>query len=95
MMGAGAFEGRYVWHPAADDHQLAQACVDVQAGLCHSALAVLQDTQRDFGVRAHRSLVLAAVLLIATVWWFTTARRRFKGPVSYGSPDEVAAMDLI
>ncbi len=40
-------------------------------------------------------IALAVVLLIATVWWFATARRRFQGPVSYGSPDEVAAMDLI
>ncbi|MFI6347946.1 amino acid permease [Streptomyces sp. NPDC050560] len=40
-------------------------------------------------------LALGAVLLVATVWWFATARRRFQGPVSYGSPDEVAAMDLI
>ncbi|WP_405557219.1 amino acid permease [Streptomyces sp. NBC_01171] len=40
-------------------------------------------------------IALAAVLLIATVWWFTTARRRFQGPVSYGRPDEVAAMDLV
>lgn len=40
-------------------------------------------------------IALAVVLLIATVWWFATARRRFQGPVSYGRPDEVAAMDLI
>ncbi|MCX5387142.1 amino acid permease [Streptomyces sp. NBC_00083] len=40
-------------------------------------------------------IALGAVLLIATVWWFATARRRFQGPVSYGSPDEVAAMDLV
>jgi amino acid transporter len=40
-------------------------------------------------------IALAAVLLIATVWWFAAARRRFHGPVRYGSPDEVAAMDLI
>ncbi|GAA1246440.1 amino acid permease [Streptomyces aureus] len=40
-------------------------------------------------------IALVAVLVIATVWWFATARRRFQGPVSYGSPDEVAAMDLI
>ncbi|WP_184573670.1 amino acid permease [Streptomyces zagrosensis] len=40
-------------------------------------------------------IALATVLLIATVWWFASARRRFKGPVSYGRPDEVAAMDLI
>ncbi len=40
-------------------------------------------------------IALGVVLLIATVWWFATARRRFDGPVSYGHPDEVAAMDLI
>ncbi|MFK8910161.1 amino acid permease [Streptomyces sp. YS-3] len=40
-------------------------------------------------------IALGAVLFIATLWWFATARHRFQGPVSYGSPDEVAAMDLI
>jgi amino acid permease (GABA permease) len=40
-------------------------------------------------------IALAAVLITATVWWYATARRRFQGPVSYGRPDEVAAMDLI
>ncbi len=40
-------------------------------------------------------IALGVVLAIATVWWFATARRRFQGPVSYGAPDEVAAMDLI
>ncbi|MFI9723555.1 hypothetical protein ACIHFE_28525 [Streptomyces sp. NPDC052396] len=60
-MIAGTFEGRYVWHPAADDHELAQACVDVQAGHYHSALAVLEDAREDFGLRAHRSLVLASI----------------------------------
>ncbi|MEU6091266.1 amino acid permease [Streptomyces sp. NPDC047085] len=40
-------------------------------------------------------IALAVVVLVATVWWFATARRRFQGPVSYGRPDEVAAMDLI
>ncbi|MEU5433593.1 amino acid permease [Streptomyces sp. NPDC020719] len=40
-------------------------------------------------------IALGAVLFIATLWWFATARRRFQGPVSYGSPDEVAAMDLV
>jgi amino acid transporter len=43
----------------------------------------------------YASIALAVVLVIATVWWFATARRRFQGPVSYGRPDEVAAMDLI
>ncbi|KUJ65072.1 amino acid permease [Streptomyces albus subsp. albus] len=40
-------------------------------------------------------IALGVVLVIATVWWFAAARRRFQGPVSYGRPDEVAAMDLI
>ncbi|QOV39683.1 amino acid permease [Streptomyces ferrugineus] len=40
-------------------------------------------------------VALAVVLAVATAWWFTTARRRFHGPVSYGRPDEVAAMDLV
>ncbi|MCC3772901.1 amino acid permease [Streptomyces sp. UNOC14_S4] len=40
-------------------------------------------------------IALAVVLVVATVWWFASARRRFQGPVSYGRPDEVAAMDLV
>lgn len=40
-------------------------------------------------------IALGVVLVIATGWWLTTARRRFHGPISYGRPDEVAAMDLI
>ncbi|WP_328429044.1 amino acid permease [Streptomyces sp. NBC_00443] len=40
-------------------------------------------------------VALAGVLAVATVWWFASARRRFHGPVSYGRPDEVAAMDLV
>ncbi|MEU5403937.1 amino acid permease [Streptomyces sp. NPDC005963] len=40
-------------------------------------------------------IALGVVLLVATAWWFAAARRRFQGPVSYGSPDEVAAMDLV
>ncbi|MFF4959901.1 amino acid permease [Streptomyces sp. NPDC001222] len=40
-------------------------------------------------------IALGAVLVVATAWWFATARRRFQGPVSYGRPDEVAAMDLV
>ncbi|MET9832477.1 amino acid permease [Streptomyces sp. NPDC006385] len=40
-------------------------------------------------------IALAVVLAVATAWWFATARRRFQGPVSYGRPDEVAAMDVV
>ncbi|GAA0498188.1 hypothetical protein [Streptomyces olivaceiscleroticus] len=59
-MAAGLFEGQYVWHPAADDRRLASACVDVRAGRYFSAREVLRETRRDFGARAHRSLVLAS-----------------------------------
>ncbi|MFE6132273.1 hypothetical protein ACFQ6Q_29055 [Streptomyces sp. NPDC056437] len=59
-MAAGSFEGQYVWHPAADDRQLARACVDVKAGRYLSAREVLGDARDDFDVRAHRSLVLAS-----------------------------------
>ncbi|MGW1890034.1 hypothetical protein ACWCP6_07145 [Streptomyces sp. NPDC002004] len=59
-MAAGLFEGQYVWHPAADDRELAGACVDVRAGRYFSAHEVLRQARTDFGVRAHRSLVLAS-----------------------------------
>ncbi|NUR28864.1 MAG: amino acid permease [Catenulispora sp.] len=35
-------------------------------------------------------VALGVVLLVATVWWFVTARRTFQGPVRYGSPAELA-----
>ncbi|GAA2252146.1 hypothetical protein GCM10010232_45500 [Streptomyces amakusaensis] len=59
-MPAGSFDGQYVWHPAADDHGLARACIDVQAGRYFSAQEVLRESRDDFEVRAHRSLVLAS-----------------------------------
>ncbi|MEU3712954.1 hypothetical protein [Streptomyces catenulae] len=59
-MAAGSFEGQYVWSPAADDRQLAQACMDVRAGRYFSAHEVLKEARGDFEVRAHRSLVLAS-----------------------------------
>ncbi|WP_406002351.1 hypothetical protein [Streptomyces sp. NBC_00829] len=59
-MAAGSFEGQYVWHPAADDRQLAQACMDVKAGRYLGAREALLDARDDFDVRAHRSLVLAS-----------------------------------
>lgn len=59
-MAAGLFEGQYVWHPAADDRTLASVCVDVRAGRYRSAREVLADSRDDFGLRAHRSLVLAS-----------------------------------
>ncbi|MFF4607746.1 hypothetical protein ACFY12_34035 [Streptomyces sp. NPDC001339] len=60
-MAADAFEGQYVWSPAADDRALASACVDVRAGRYFSAHEVLWETRGDFELRAHRSLVLASV----------------------------------
>ncbi|MFT2020421.1 hypothetical protein ACMA1D_32040 [Streptomyces sp. 796.1] len=59
-MSAGVFEGQYVWHPAADDRQLASACVDVRAGRYWSAREALREADGDFGLRAHRALVLAS-----------------------------------
>jgi hypothetical protein len=57
---AEAFDGQYRWHPAADDHQLAQACTDLRAGRYFSAQEVLKEARSDFELRAHRSLVLAS-----------------------------------
>ncbi|MEU1039986.1 hypothetical protein ACFYP4_31325 [Streptomyces sp. NPDC005551] len=59
-MTTGLFEGQYVWHPAADDRRLASVCTDVRAGRYLSAHEVLAESRRDFGLRAHRSLVLAS-----------------------------------
>ena len=59
-MAAGLFEGQYVWHPAADDRLLASVCVDIRAGRYRSAHEALTETRDDFGLRAHRSLVLAS-----------------------------------
>ncbi|ANW21506.1 hypothetical protein [Streptomyces clavuligerus] len=59
-MPAGSFDGQYVWHPAADDHRLARACIDVKAGRVLSAGDVLQESRGDYDLRAHRSLVLAS-----------------------------------
>ncbi|HEV2637334.1 MAG TPA: hypothetical protein VGX23_19435 [Actinocrinis sp.] len=52
---------RYVWDPAADDRELAQACMSLRGGRFFEARAVLSATRRDFALRAHRSLVLASV----------------------------------
>lgn len=59
-MSAERFDGRYIWHPAADDRKLAQACTDVRAGRHFSADEVLKSARGDFELRAHRSLVLAS-----------------------------------
>jgi hypothetical protein len=59
-MTAGLFEGQYVWHPAADDRRLASVCTEVRAGRYLSAHEALAESRHDFGLRAHRSLVLAS-----------------------------------
>jgi amino acid permease (GABA permease) len=38
-------------------------------------------------------IALAVVLLISAVWWFVTAKRTFNGPISYGTPEELAALE--
>ena len=71
-MTAGSFEGQYVWSPAADDRQLARACMDVRTGRYFRAHEVLKETRGDFEVRAHRSLVLASEAAdsdLAERWW--------------------------
>ncbi|MEU8591394.1 hypothetical protein AB0C59_31035 [Streptomyces sp. NPDC048664] len=59
-MTAGLFQGQYVWHPAADDRELASVCVEVRAGRYLGAHGLLAETREDPGLRAHRSLVLAS-----------------------------------
>ena len=38
-------------------------------------------------------IALGVVLLISAVWWFVTARRTFNGPINYGTPEELAALE--
>lgn len=38
-------------------------------------------------------VALGVVLVGATVWWFATARGSYTGPVSYGSPEELAVLE--
>jgi hypothetical protein len=38
-------------------------------------------------------IALGVVLLVSAVWWFVTARRTFYGPISYGTPEELAALE--
>jgi amino acid transporter len=33
------------------------------------------------------------VLLLASAWWLVSARRSYTGPISYGTPEELAALD--
>jgi len=40
-------------------------------------------------------VALGVVLAIAAIWWFMTARRTFHGPISYGTPEELAAQELV
>jgi amino acid permease (GABA permease) len=38
-------------------------------------------------------IALGVVLVGAAVWWFATARGTYTGPVSYGTPEELAALE--
>jgi len=62
--------------------------------VCSSVLFLLPQqhpiTHKTFN---YAPVALAVVLLIATVWWFVTARRTYSGPISYGTPEELAAME--
>jgi hypothetical protein len=54
------FAGRYVWDPAADDTDLADAVADLRLARYRRAQALLLGAAGDFGLRAHRSLVLGS-----------------------------------
>lgn len=41
----------------------------------------------------YAGFAVLAVLVLATVWWLVTARRSFSGPKSFGTPEELAAME--
>jgi amino acid transporter len=41
----------------------------------------------------YAGIAVGVVLVLATVWWLVTARRTFTGPKSFGTPEELAAMD--
>jgi hypothetical protein len=51
----------FIWNPAGADRDLAQVGQDLKAGRYHEARALVAATRDDFELRAHRSLVLAAV----------------------------------
>jgi amino acid transporter len=38
-------------------------------------------------------VAIGVVLAVATAWWFVSAKRKFHGPISYGSPEQLAAME--
>lgn len=38
-------------------------------------------------------VAVGVVLLGAAAWWLATARRTFRGPVSHGTPQELAALE--
>ena len=40
-------------------------------------------------------VALLVVLVVAASWWFITARRHFHGPINYGTPEELAAQELV
>ncbi|WP_194923432.1 amino acid permease [Catenulispora pinisilvae] len=38
-------------------------------------------------------VALGVVLVVAGLWWVITARRSFQGPISYGTPEELAQIE--
>jgi amino acid transporter len=41
----------------------------------------------------YAGVAVGAVLVLATVWWVMTARRTYRGPVSYGTVQELLALE--
>lgn len=65
------YPGRWVWHPAGSDKELAAACDDLLAGRWGAAGAVLAGCRGEPSVRASRSLVLGAMAAgsdVAETW---------------------------
>lgn len=61
MAGAVARARGWVWNPAGADDVLARACEELKSGRFGLAREALRECERDFGVRARRSALLASV----------------------------------
>ena len=40
-------------------------------------------------------VALAVVLVVAAAWWFITARRHYRGPINYGTPEQLTARERL
>lgn len=63
--------------------------------ICLSSVLFLLPQQGPIAIHNfnYAPVAFAVVMIIATGWWFATARRTFHGPVNYGTPEELARME--